>query len=487
MKNLYSWKKLSSLLLLGVLFTAFVATPTVLADGIYTWSNETSGTSLHNLGWESIASSSTGKNLVAVVAGGDIYTSSNYGISWTDVTTLLSSLHNKNWITVTSNATGQYLTAAIELGSVYSSSNYGATWSSDSGPVSGQDWQPQSLSSSTTGQYQAAANGGGIYTSSNYGATWSSDSSSGPTSGLTFSSIAISTSGQNQVAVANSVSGGHIFTSTNYGTGWTDQGNNGHWEAVTSNSTGQYLTAAADSGQLYNSSNYGVNWTNVTPSGSSQGWQTITSSSTGQYLAAGGSYGGDIYISSNYGVNWTDDTSANALHNLYWNALAMNSTGQRIAAVELGTDIFNGNDPALAPPSPGITNQNISVAVNGSITINVLNGVSGNPNLTTLSIVSGPSHGQAVDPPGTITYTPDVGYTGSDSLVYQVCSSLDNTVCSQATLAFTVQAAITAPSTGFGTQQTNSSRESVGIYSLALFSLLITSIGLRTFYKYRSK
>jgi len=165
----------------------------------------------------------------------------------------------------------------------------------------------------------------------------------------------------------------------------------------------------------------------------------------------------------------------------------MNSTGQRIAAVEGGVDIFNGNYPALAPPSPGITNQNINVATNGSVTINVLNGVSGNPDPTTLSIVSDPSHGQAVDPTGTITYTPDLGYIGSDSLVYQVCSSLDNTVCSQATLSFSVGVAVTAPNTGFGTQQSKSSWESVGIYSIAAFSLLITSIGLRTYYTYKSK
>lgn len=478
MKYLNSWKGLSSFLLLSTLLASFIITPTVLADGTYTWTNETSGTGLHGLAWESIASSSTGQKLAAVASGGDIYTSSNYGVSWTDVTPS-GSLHNKNWIDITSSATGQYLTAAIELGNVYSSSDYGTTWTSDSG-ISGHDWQTQGLASSSSGQYQAASNNGGIYISSDYGATWTSESASGPTSGLYITSVAISASGQNLVGVADSVGGGHIFTSTNYGVTWTDRGNNANWESVTSNSSGQYLTAGSNGGQLYTSSNYGVNWTDVTPV--AQGWQTVTASSSGQYQAAGGSYNGDIYISSDYGATWTDDTSANALHNRYWNSLAMNSTGQHIAAVEVGADIYNGNEPTLAPPKPGITNQNVTMTVNGSVTVDVLSGVNGNPDPSTLTIVSGPAHGKGVDPPSTITYTPDPGYTGSDSLVFQVCSSLDNTVCSQATLSFNVANALKAPNTGFGSHASNTANTIIicGTVSGSLLSLALARSILRT-------
>ena len=140
-----SRKILSSPLLLGVLFASLITAPSVLADGIYTWNNETSSTGLHGLGWTAIASSSTGQKLAATADGGDIYTSSNYGVSWADVTPS-GVVHNKNWNTITSSASGQYLTAAIESGNVYSSSNYGVTWTSDSG-IGVQDWQPQALAS----------------------------------------------------------------------------------------------------------------------------------------------------------------------------------------------------------------------------------------------------------------------------------------------------------------------------------------------------
>ena len=439
-------------LLLSILLVSLVAMPSILAAGAYTWTNETAATSLHGLPWVSIATSSTGQKLAAVASGGDIYTSSDYGVSWTDITPS-GTLHNKNWTTITSNASGQYLTAVINFGNVYASSDYGATWTAGSGPISGHGWQPQALALSSTGQYQAAATDGGIYTSSDYGATWVSDSSSGPTAGLSFSSVAGSADGKNLVAVADSVRGGHIFTSTNFGTTWTDRGNNSYWQSVASSSTGQYLTAGSNGGQLYKSMDYGVNWVDVTPAGSSQGWQTITSSSTGQYQAAGGSYNGDIYITSDYGATWTNETATGALHNRYWNSLAMNSTGQRIAAVEVGADIYNGNNPVLSPPKPGIVNRTTTVAVNGNVVVDVLGGVSGNPDSSTLAIISGPSHGTAVRQLGSISYTPNAGYAGTDSLTYQVCSSLDNTVCSQAVLNFNVgiATAIKAPNTGYGT------------------------------------
>lgn len=42
--------------------------------------------------------------------------------------------------------------------------------------------------------------------------------------------------------------------------------------------------------------------------------------------------------------------------------------------------------------------------------------------LTTPSVVTIPNHGGAsVNPDGTITYTPDPGYTGTDTFTYVIC------------------------------------------------------------------
>lgn len=122
---------------------------------------------------------------------------------------------------------------------------------------------------------------------------------------------------------------------------------------------------------------------------------------------------------------------------------------------------------------PVISNMSVSVVSGTSITVDVLAGATGNPDPSTLRIVSGPAHGTAVDPPETITYTPNVGYVGADSLVYEVCSLDDSSVCAQATLSFTVTAAVKAPDTGYGTPET------IRNTKVALFGLAgLTSIAV---------
>lgn len=95
----------------------------------------------------------------------------------------------------------------------------------------------------------------------------------------------------------------------------------------------------------------------------------------------------------------------------------------------------------LTPLAPTIPYQKVE-ATSGKLTnFDVLSGVSNNPSSATLSIVSGPAHGTASvnTSTGIITYTSNSGYTGSDSLTYQLCSADDTDVCSQAVLGISVQ------------------------------------------------
>jgi streptogramin lyase len=139
----------------------------------------------------------------------------------------------------------------------------------------------------------------------------------------------------------------------------------------------------------------------------------------------------------------------------------------------------------IAPPKPVLSNQTVSLAANTSITVNLVDGVNG-VSTSSLSILSKPSHGTATDPPGSLTYTPSAGYTGTDSLVYQLCSSTDSLVCSQATLTFDVKAStatnttskVKAPDTGFGAYRSNS-LSSVVIYSFASTGLFTLTLGIR--------
>ena len=97
------------------------------------------------------------------------------------------------------SSSGQYQTAAVNGGGIYTSSDYGSTWSAST--ASTTTWQSVSVSSS--GQYQTAVYFGsgssGIYTSSDYGSTWTA-STGAPNN--PWQSVSVSSSGQYQTVAA---------------------------------------------------------------------------------------------------------------------------------------------------------------------------------------------------------------------------------------------------------------------------------------------
>ena len=126
------------------------------------------------------------------------------------------------------------------------------------------------------------------------------------------------------------------------------------------------------------------------------------------------------------------------------------------------------------PTAPAIINHSSTVSTGSSVIVDVLTGVAGNPDANTLQIVSGPLHGTAVDPPNTITYTPNKGYIGPDSLTYRVCSTDNPLLCTQAVLSFNVVVGI--PNTGLGGSATNQYQniyDIFAVFSLALFMKLV--------------
>ena len=285
-----------------------------------------------NASWRSIYISSTGQYQSACVEGGFIYTSSDYGVSWTQKES------SRSWSSISVSSTGQYQRAVVGngvLGNIYISSDYGVTWMAS--PVGfGVNWN--SISVSTTGQYQSACvYNGNIFTSSNYGVHWVSRDST-----RNWISISVSSTGQYQSAVVGFGSGvgGNIYISSDYGVTWrSDGGSAQNWTSISVSSTGQYQSACVYNGYIYNSSNYGVNWSQ--PRDSVRNWGSISVSSTGQYQSAvvNVTPGNTIYTSSDYGVNWTSRESAR-----YWKSISVSSTGQYQSAVVSGGNIFISSD-----------------------------------------------------------------------------------------------------------------------------------------------
>ena len=73
--------------------------------------------------WRSVASSADGTKLVAVVDNGQIYTSTDSGVTWTAQNSGSPSLRS-----VASSADGTKLIAAVYVGQIYTSTDSGVTW-----------------------------------------------------------------------------------------------------------------------------------------------------------------------------------------------------------------------------------------------------------------------------------------------------------------------------------------------------------------------
>jgi len=331
-----------------------------------------------NKNWQSIAMSGNGEKLAAVVGGasGDgrhIYTSSNSGAKWADLSIVPDSAiaGNRNWYSIAMSPDGQYLAAVVFGGYLYTSSNSGAKWTdrSTAGSAIAGNKTWMSIAISDDGKKLAAVvYYGHIYTSTDSGATWTDRST--PTGSeiagdKTWQSIAMSEDGKKLAAV---VYGGHIYTSTDSGETWSDRSGTGshiagnkYWYSIAMSPDGQELAAvvggaSGDGGHIYTSSNSGETWRDRSTAGSgiagNKDWFSIAMSDDGQELAAvvGGSSGDGrhIYTSSNGGAKWTDRSTGTISGNRNWRSIAMSDNGDDLAAVENDGHIYTSSNSGAA-------------------------------------------------------------------------------------------------------------------------------------------
>ena len=109
-------------------------------------------------------------------------------------------------------------------------------------------------------------------------------------------------------------------------------------------------------------------------------------------------------------------------------------------------------EPLLATDKPVVNNDQATTLRATPVTINILaNDASGNTggtlDLSSVSIVVNPTRGSVtINSDGTITYLPNTGFVGTDSVTYRVCdNSIPTPLCQTAVLYVTVTAR-TAPS-----------------------------------------
>jgi len=317
--------------------------------------NQKASDTIHD--WKSIAVSSDGKYMAAVVSGGYIYTSNDYGNTWLQKTSDTA----RAWSGITSSASGQYLAAVVSGDYVYTSSDYGNTWSQKTSDLA-RNWK--SIASSASGQYLAAVvNGGYIYTSSDYGNTWTVRKND---TTRNWQSVSVSSLGDKMIAIKASTN--YVYVSSDYGVTWSEIVGNGlnsglTADVITISGDGTKAVVGDDSGSLYTSSDNGATWTPQVSAGV-RIWQSIVTSADGSKIMAVDN-GGYIYNSLDGGISWVEQSSAGTGA---WQSIAASADGSVIAAVANSGYIYTYK-PSASTLSTG-TASNIaaqSVTLNGNI------------------------------------------------------------------------------------------------------------------------
>jgi hypothetical protein len=340
------------------------------------------------LDWNALGMDNTGQYLVAGVYGGQIYTSSNYGLDWTVQTSGLPA--TANWISISfsnnsdPSSTSQYVYAQPSIDDPYYSTDRGITWFLSNGAA----YWGNGMASSSDGKYAyyGAVPGGaqGIYATINYGAD-SQFKLINATSG-NWNYIATDSTGQYVVVVntdnnADYTIGNYgIWLSTNCGSNivegttqtvtWTQIAvQNLLWQSISLVKVGTNLliTAICFNGLIYvcnyNTLDNTYSWTlnSATTSGGifpATYLIDIKSSSNGTKLVMC-SLNGGVWLSSDSGASWSQSTLS---YNSFKPGLTSSSTGQNLAA------IVNYNKPYISNDYGSnwtqLTNSEIPSSVN---------------------------------------------------------------------------------------------------------------------------
>ena len=313
--------------------------------GLLTYNNVNwNQSSAASANWEAIASSSDGSRLVAAVLAGGVWTSHDYGTTWSQA----SSLPSSQWRAVASSADGTHLVAAVYGGGIYT--NYGNTWGLSSG-TSSYNWS--SIASSADGSKLIASmyGTGGLYISTNYGSTWNE-----PLGTANWQCVASSADGSKLVAGIN---GGLIYYSTNSGTNWTASSSaSAAWYSLASSADGSRVVAAVYGGGVYQSLNYGATWTQLT--NAPTGVETVACSADGSKVATAVT-GGRIYLSGNLGNSWVAQTGAPSTN---WFAATMSSDGSHLA-MAVGSSSGTGSI-YVSQSTPQVTTATYTNGIYGS-------------------------------------------------------------------------------------------------------------------------
>jgi len=242
-----------------------------------------------------LAMSNDGKYVLCTAYSGvsPIFLSTNYGVSFTDISNsfLTGTKYNRFQCTISPN--GKYMFSAGNSASTYYSTDYGATWTEVTNAAG------RMYAASYSGKYMVkctAETTNNIYISSNYGATYTSffTGSSQPYPYF----AAISNNGQIIATCSHTASG--VKISKNFGKTWTALSTVGNTFFVAMSASGRYILAGC-----HLSTDFGDTFTQLVVGGLPTGSITgLSVSATGQYMIITNL--STSFYSVDYGKTWSN-------------------------------------------------------------------------------------------------------------------------------------------------------------------------------------
>ena len=109
--------------------------------------------------WVDVTMSSDGTAIAVAEQNGDIHTSTNGGVMWTDQ----SSAGSRFWMAITSSADGKTIAGILLNGSIYLSTDGGATWTVQQGTSGNGSQMSADIASSASGSRLVATDGSYMY------------------------------------------------------------------------------------------------------------------------------------------------------------------------------------------------------------------------------------------------------------------------------------------------------------------------------------
>lgn len=348
---------------ISVTYDPYIPHPSVSVPGGYFWTERPASGY-----WYVTSSSANGAELAAIQYLGLIWTSADYGATWTQQ----SVPGSKGWLSITLSADGTHLAAAdYDSQTVWTavSSDGGVTWNwAQRLDVGAHPWASMASSSDGMRLVAAAFDDGAIHTSSDAGATWVDRT---PQGGHSWYQVTSSADGTKLAAVDYSGAdgmGGYVYTSVDAGATWVERtgAGLGTWTAIASSADGSKLFAGdSNTGNLAISTDSGNTWimrNDAIPS-SHHEWTSISVSADGTRLIAADASGGYLHLSNDSGQTWSVDLVAGLRG---WVPTAISADGMRVLAGVNGSSLWTG---AL---TPSVTTGDPSLLASTQATLNGL-------------------------------------------------------------------------------------------------------------------